>query len=124
MSEGELHADALPNPKLNPRSCAKKRKGNFSQQPQEQQIKSPQSTFFSFFPFLLLFNFLIFNNFSIIITLFYFIIFFLSFFLPFLLSCVADRVLVLRPGVRPVPLRWESGVQDIGPPEISWLHLK
>ena len=69
--------------------------------------------------------FLIFN----LITLFYFILFylffsfFLSFFLPFLLSCVADRVLVLLPGVRPVLLRWESQVQDIGSPETSRLHI-
>ena len=53
---------------------------------------------------------LIFNIFLffILTTLFYFI--FLSFFLflPFLLSHVADRVLVLRLGVRPEPLRWES----------------
>ena len=47
----------------------------------------------------------------------------LSFFLSFLLSRVADRVLVLQPGVRPVPLRWESRVQDIGPPETSQLHI-
>ena len=32
-------------------------------------------------------------------------------------------VLVLQPGVRPEPLRWESRVQDIGPPEISWPHI-
>ena len=51
----------------------------------------------------------------------FFLSFFLSFFLPFLLSCVADRVLVLRPGVRPVPLG--SRVQDIGPPETSCLHI-
>ena len=38
-------------------------------------------------------------------------------------SCVADRVLVLRPGVRRVPLRWESRVQDIGPPDTSQLHV-
>ena len=49
--------------------------------------------------------------------------FFLSFFLPFLLSHVADRVLVHQPGVRPVPLRWESQVQDTGPPETSRLHV-
>ena len=36
---------------------------------------------------------------------------------------VADRVLVLQPGVRPVPLRRESRVQDIGPPETSRLHV-
>ena len=57
-------------------------------------------------------------------TLFYFIFsFFLSFFLPFLLSHVADRVFMLWPDIRPVPLRWESRVQDIGPPETSWLHI-
>ena len=38
-------------------------------------------------------------------------------------SCVADRLLVLRPGVRPVPLRWESRVQDIGQPETTQLHI-
>ena len=42
---------------------------------------------------------------SIIISIF-------LFFLPFLLSCVADRVLVLGLGVKPEPLRWESQVQD------------
>ena len=48
------------------------------------------------------------------------LLFFLSFFfLPFLLSPVADRVLLFQPGVRPVPLRWESQVQDIGQPETS-----
>ena len=36
---------------------------------------------------------------------------------------VADRVLVLRLGVRSVALRWESRVQDIGPPETSLLHV-
>ena len=35
---------------------------------------------------------------------------------------VADRVLVLQPGVRPVSLRWESQFQDIGSPETSRLH--
>ena len=40
------------------------------------------------------------------VILFYFI--FLSFFLTFLLSCVADRVLVLLPGVRHDSMRWES----------------
>ena len=38
-------------------------------------------------------------------------------------SRVADRVLLLWPGVRPESLRWESWVQDIGPPETSWLHV-
>ena len=61
-----------------------------------------------------------FNNFIYFILFFSF---FLSFFPPLLLSCVADRVLVLWPGVRPVPLRRESRVQDIGPPETSRLHV-
>ena len=55
-------------------------------------------------------------------TLFYFI-FFLSFFLPFILSYVDDRLFLLQPGVRAVPLRWESQVQDIGSPETSQLHV-
>ena len=59
----------------------------------------------------LLFNFFMFNNF------FYFnkfILFYLFsfFFLPFLLSDVADRALVCRPGVRPVSLRLLSWVQE------------
>ena len=75
----------------------------------------------SFFPFfLLLFNFVLFNNFYfnfnnfILITLLYFILFYFSFFLsffsflPFLLSHAADRVLVLWLRVRPEPLRWET----------------
>ena len=42
---GDLQAEAGPNPKLNPRRYAnKKRKRNLSQQPQEQWIKSPEST--------------------------------------------------------------------------------
>ena len=60
-----------------------------------------------------------FNNF----ISFYFIFFFLSLFLTFLLSHADDRVLVLQPGVRPVPLKWESRVQHIGPPETSQLHV-
>ena len=48
---------------------------------------------------------------------------FLVFFPSFLLSRVAGRVLVLQPGVRPEPPRWESLVQDVGPPEISWPHV-
>ena len=35
----------------------------------------------------------------------------------------ADRVLVFRPGGRPEPLRWESWVLDIGPPETSCSHV-
>ena len=48
---------------------------------------------------------------------------FLFFFLPFLLSHVANRVLVLWPGVGPETPRWESQVQDIGPPETSRPHI-
>ena len=36
---------------------------------------------------------------------------------------VADKVLVLQPGVKHEPLRWESRVQDIGPPETSQPHV-
>ena len=38
-------------------------------------------------------------------------------------SHVADRALVLQPGFRPEAPRWESRVQDTGPPETSWPHL-
>ena len=45
MPSGDLHAEAGPNPKLNPEAVrTKKRKGNVSQQPQEQRIKAPQTT--------------------------------------------------------------------------------
>ena len=54
---------------------------------------------------------------------FNFFLFFFLFFLPFILSRVDDRLLVLQPGARAVPLRWESQVQDIGPPETSQLHV-
>ena len=40
-----------------------------------------------------------------------------------LICHVADRVLVLRPAVRPEPLRWDSRVQDTGPPETSQPHV-
>ena len=33
------------------------------------------------------------------------------------------RVLMLWPGVRPEPLRWESQVQDIGPPATYQPHV-
>ena len=65
-------------------------------------------------------NFISFYSFSFLPS---FLPSFLSFFLPFLLSHVADRVLVLWPGIRPVPLRWESRIHDIGPPETSQLHV-
>ena len=52
----------------------------------------------------LFFLFFYFNN-----VLFYFaFLSFLFFFFPFLLRHVADRVLVIQPGVRPKPLKWES----------------
>ena len=43
-------------------------------------------------------------------TLFYFIFFlsFFVFFLPFNLSRVDETLLVLQPGIRAMPLRWES----------------
>ena len=79
-------------------------------------------SFFFFYYFLIFSLFLIIKNFFILIILFYFSL--LSFFfLHFLLSHVADRVLVLWLGVKPQPLRWESQVQDIGPPETSQLHI-
>ena len=34
-----------------------------------------------------------------------------------------DRLLVLQPGVRAVPLRWESQLQDTGPQETYQLHV-
>ena len=38
-------------------------------------------------------------------------------------SRVEDRLLVLQPGVRAVPMRWESQVQYTGPQETSQLHV-
>ena len=52
----------------------------------------------------------------------YFFFFFL-FFLPFILSCVEERFLVLQPGIRAVPQRWESQLQDTGPQDTSQLHV-
>ena len=72
------------------------------------------SSFIYFFYFKNIFLIFNFNN---------YILFYFFFLLPFLLSHVADRVLVLWPGVRPEPLRWESSVQDIGPPETSRPHV-
>ena len=70
------------------------------------------------------FNFFIFNNLFFLFHFNNFILFFsFFFFLLILLSLVADRVLVLWPGVTPEPLRWESQVQDIGPPETSCTHV-
>ena len=84
--------------------------------------------FFFFFTSKIFFLIIIFyfNNFILFyFTLFYFI-FILSFFLyflPFILSCVAERLLVLQPGVRAVLLRWESQLQYTGPQETSQLHV-
>ena len=69
------------------------------------------SSFFYYFLIFLIFSFY-FNNFILFLL-----------FLPFLLSHVADRVLVIQPGVRPEHLRWESRVQDIGPPETSQAQI-
>ena len=77
------------------------------------------SSFFLLFLLLKIF----FNNYFF--KLFYFILpfsFILSFFLPLILSSEDDRLLVLHPGMRAVPLRWENQVLDIGPPEASQLH--
>ena len=38
-------------------------------------------------------------------------------------SHMAETVLVLQPGIRPEPLRWESRVQDIIPTETSQPHV-
>ena len=70
-----------------------------------------------FFVFSISFYFNICLNNFILVRYFFFFPFF-----PFLLSHVADRVLVLWLSVGPEPLRWESRVQDVGPPETSW-HL-
>ena len=37
--------------------------------------------------------------------------------------CVDERLLVLQPGIRAVPLRWESQLQDTGPQETSQLYI-
>ena len=64
-----------------------------------------------------------------LITLFYFILlYFILFylllsFLPFILSHMDETLLVLQPGVRAVPLRWESQVQDTGPQQTTQLHV-
>ena len=81
------------------------------------------SSFFPSFFFCITFLFLIILfYFNYVILFIYFLpSFFL--FLHFLLSCVADRVLVLWLGVRPEPLRWKRHVQDIGPPQTSRPHV-
>ncbi|XP_057411223.1 box C/D snoRNA protein 1 isoform X1 [Balaenoptera acutorostrata] len=40
-----------------------------------------------------------------------------------LVSRVDERLLVLQPGIRAVPLRWESQLQNTGPQETSQLHV-
>ena len=70
---------------------------------------------FKFF-ILIFFKFFNFHNFILFLFLFYFF-----FFLPFLLTRVAD--VVLQPGVRPEPRKWESQVQDFGPPGTSQPHV-
>ena len=90
------------------------------------------SVFLLFFNYLKEFFFLIiifyFNNFILFyftFILFDFILFpsFFLFFLPFTLSRVDERLLVLQPGIRAVPLRWESQLQNTGPQETSQLHV-
>ena len=71
-----------------------------------------------FFLILIIFFIFNFNNF-ILCT-----VFFLSFsLLHILLSCVAERILVLWLGVRSEPLRWESRVKDTGTPETTQHHV-
>ena len=82
----------------------------------------PSVFFFYFKKFFFLIIIFYFNNF----ILSYFILFYpLSFFLflPFILSRVDERLLMLQPGIRAVPLRWESQVQDTHPQETSQLHV-
>ena len=79
--------------------------------------------FLSFFKLLFNIFILIIFLFFILITLFIYLFFLSFFFLPFLLSRVADRVMVLPPGVKPESLSWESQVHEIGPPETSRPHI-
>ena len=78
--------------------------------------------FFYYFKKLFLIIIFYFNNFYFIL---FYLIFFLSFFLflPLILSHVDDRLLGLQPGLRAVPLRWASQVQDTGPKDTSQLHV-
>ena len=64
--------------------------------------------FVYWFGYSLLFYIISFLIFILIGLKVYYYYFFLSFFLPFLLGQVAERVLVLWPGVRPEALIWES----------------
>ena len=72
----------------------------------------------------LLFFMFYFNNFILFyLILFYPLSFFLSIFVPFIGSRVDERLLVLQPGIRAVPLSWESQLQDTGPQETSQIHV-
>ena len=57
--------------------------------------------------------------FTICLAVFFVCSFSFSFLFPFLPHCAAYRVLVLQIGVGAETPRWESRVQDIGPPENS-----
>ena len=61
--------------------------------------------------------------------LFFFVCLFVGFFFYFsLLSLffsffsVLCGLCMLQPGVRPKPPRWETQIEDVGPPENSWAH--
>ena len=85
-----------------------------------------KNCFFFLFFLIVIFLFFYFNNFILFyLTLFYFILFlfFFLFFLPFILSRADERLLVLQPGIRAVPLRWERQLQDTGTQETSHLHV-
>ena len=73
-----------------------------------------------------LYTFYFFSNFLFKFLNFFILKTFSSFFLlflPFILTCVADRILVLQAGVRSEPLRLERWVQVIRPPETSQTHI-
>ena len=84
-------------------------------------LKIKKKFFFLINLFLIFFLIFYYNTF----ILFYFIRFlsFFLFFLPFILSRVDERLFVPQPGIRAVPLRWESQLQDTGPQETSQLHV-
>ena len=79
----------------------------------------------SFFLFLLVFKFFIFNNFFNFYFNKFISFFFLFFFHFFSLFFGAVWLMWFScwPGVRSVHLMWESHNQDIGPPENSQLHI-
>lgn len=80
--------------------------------------------FYLSIPFLCLFvSMFVWVSFLLFIFKFFFLSIIFSVFLSLsLLCCVAWVVLVLQLGVRPEAPRWETQVQDGGPPDNSWPH--